>query len=89
MPVVELSLRDAIDRLSTYVRRMEQRYECKSPVMAAAVEERMVKETAEIARWLISYRTLLRLQAEQGAGTDTRATAKSTRRVTRISASGA
>lgn len=75
MPVVEQPLSEAISRLSTYVRRMEQRYECKSPVMAAAVEERMVKETAEVARWLISYRTLLRLRAERGAGTDTRATA--------------
>lgn len=75
MTVTQVPLNEAIQRLSTYVRRMEQRYECKSPVMAAAVEERMVKETAEIARWLISYRTLLRLQAEDDAGTGTRATA--------------
>jgi hypothetical protein len=57
------SVEDATKRLRTLVRRMETRYECSSEFMTSAVANGYMKETAEIARWLISHRTLNRLEA--------------------------
>jgi len=68
---------DTIHRLETYCRRMERRYEVSSAFAAEAARNGYLKETAEVARWLISYRTLLRLRAAAGleAGTSTPTTA--------------
>ena len=52
-----------IERLSTYVGRMERRYECTSDFMVEASSCGYVKETAEVSKWLTSYRTRRRLQA--------------------------
>ena len=71
MPVAQVALKDTIQRLSTFVRRMEQRYECTSELMAAAVEQHHMKETAEIASWLISYRTLQHLLVDRGSESGT------------------
>lgn len=63
-----------IGRLVTYVKRMEARYECPSETMVAAIEAGYMKNTAEIGRWLASYRTLCRLKecaAGHAAGTAT------------------
>ena len=62
----------AIERLRTFVGRMEHRYECSSDFMVSAVANGHMKETAEVARWLTSYRTLQRLLARgQEPGTST------------------
>ncbi len=49
------------ERLRTFCKRMERRYECSSDFMAAAVAAGDMRSTAEIARWLSDYRTLQRL----------------------------
>ncbi len=64
--VVRQPLSVAIKRLTTFVCRMEQRYECPSTVAAEAVRLGQMKETAEVAAWLISYRTLQRLRVHAG-----------------------
>ena len=51
-----------IQRLETYVRRMEHRYEVTSEDVLQDVREGRMKETAEIARWLIGYRMLVSLR---------------------------
>lgn len=47
-----------IERLETFIARMERRYECSSEVMAAEVASGKARDTAEVARWLSDYRTL-------------------------------
>ncbi len=51
-----------VNRLQTFVGRMERRYECQSAFMAEAVRTGSIRDTAEIARWLSDYRTLLSLR---------------------------
>ncbi len=60
-----------IQRLETYCHRMEKRYECSSDFAMQAVQNHYLKETAEVGRWLISYRTLLRLREAAGLATGT------------------
>ncbi len=71
--VIEEAVEDTIERLSTFVARMERRYERSSTDMLCAVREG-APETAEVARWLISFRTLQRLRAAIGHETGTRTT---------------
>lgn len=68
--VVEEPIEETVRRLEAFVRRMERRYECSSDDMASAVRGG-AKETAEVARWLISFRTLQRLRAAIGHETGT------------------
>lgn len=63
-------------RLETFVARMERRYECPTSVMIEAVAAGRMKETAEVSRWLISFRTLRHLQAH---GSETGTSTSSTR----------
>lgn len=60
--VIQEPLADTVRRLETFVGRMERRYECLSSFAVEAVACGQMKETAEVARWLISYRTLQRLR---------------------------
>ena len=53
-----------IRRLESYVQSMEIRYECPSTFAEEAVRRGRMTETAEVSRWLTSYRTLLRLRNE-------------------------
>ncbi len=71
------SIETTIRRLETYCHRMERRYECSSDFAMQAVRNHHLKETAEISRWLISYRTFLRLREAAGreTGTSTATTA--------------
>lgn len=70
------SISDAIRRLQTYVARFERRYECSSEVMDQATRTGLVKETAEISKWLMNYRVLQNLKERVGptTGTHTRTT---------------
>lgn len=63
------SISDAIRRLQTYVARFERRYECSSEVMAQATLIGLVKETAEISKWLMNYRVLQNLKEHVGRTT--------------------
>ena len=56
------------ERLRTFSKRMERRYECSSDFMAAAVAAGDMHSTAEIARWLSDYRTLQRLTESDAEG---------------------
>ena len=56
-----------VARLEVYIGRMERRYERPSDQLEAAVGCGEIRETAEITRWLMSYRTLRRLKASVGA----------------------
>lgn len=58
-----------IERLRTYVRRMERRYECPSDVMSLSVLHGHMKETAEVSKWLSCYRTLRELMELAGPET--------------------
>lgn len=69
--VCQATIEETVERLDTYVRRMERRYECTSDFVTSAVGQGYLKETAEISRWLTSYRTLRRLQADGGPETGT------------------
>ena len=53
---------ETIRRLERFVARMERRYECPSAEATGALIRGELKETAEVSRWLISYRTLQRLR---------------------------
>lgn len=70
------SVDETVGRLQTYIHRLERRYECSSKVMADAVKCDLVKETADISRWLSTYRVLLSLEDETSSGrmTGTRTT---------------
>lgn len=68
-PVVTEPIEATVKRLETYVQRMERRYEVASEEVLRGVSCHQVKETAEIGRWLSSYRALQSLRARgQGAG---------------------
>ncbi len=62
------SVETTIERLRTYVARMEARYECPTHFMRDAVRCRERKETAEIARWLAAYQELESLSVAQDTG---------------------
>lgn len=57
---------EAIARLETFMHRMERRYECTSTSALEAVRAGTLRETAEVAKWLTAYRTLLRLKEAVG-----------------------
>lgn len=73
------SVSDAIGRLEAYVRRQESRYECSSDFVAEATKGGHMKETAEIGRWLASYRMLTSLKEARNAGNGTGTRTKTTR----------
>lgn len=60
------SKQETIDRMKVYIRRFERRYECPSQHMLEAVEHGLVKETAEISKWLSNYRVLKSLEKPVG-----------------------
>ena len=80
IPVIKVPIAEGIHRLETFVRRMERRYECKSECALEDVRGGRMRETAEVARCLISYRALQRLRGYVGAeiGSDTTTIASST-----------
>jgi len=60
------SIDQTIARLETFVHRMERRYEFPSSCLADALDSGEMRETAEVSRWLTSYRTLRRLKGDVG-----------------------
>lgn len=71
---IQEPVEETIRRLERFVARMERRYESPSAEATKAVIGGTLKETAEVSRWLISYRTLQRLRAhgrETGTSTTT------------------
>ena len=56
------SYEETVRRLETFIHRMERRYECPTDFVEQATLRGYMKETAEIGRWLTSYRTLGRLR---------------------------
>ena len=76
IPVLTEDISAAIERLGTYVRRLEARYECSSEEMTALVRSGRMKSTAEISNWLQQYRVLEQLREAVGneAGTPTTTT---------------
>lgn len=58
----------AIQRLETFVRRMERRYECDSEAMERRVREGHAPETREVGKWLAEYHLLTRLRHLQAGG---------------------
>lgn len=77
--VIRRSLDDEIARLEGFVRRMESRYECSSDFVIEATRCGHMKETAEIARWIESYRTLTSLREARDAGSGTGSATTNTR----------
>lgn len=67
-PVVRQTVYEEVERLATYVGRMERRYECSSAFAEAAVASGTMKATAEVERWLTSYHVLTKLNAEAARG---------------------
>jgi hypothetical protein len=63
-----------IARLHTFLARMERRYECSTEEALQAVNRGEMKATAEVGRWLTSYRTLLHLK--ETAGIEDRSTTR-------------
>lgn len=61
-------MEDEIARLATYVRRMEARYEYSSEAADAAIRDGHLKETAEVSRWLSSFRALKTLSGSTDVG---------------------
>lgn len=72
------SVRQAESRLRAQVRRYERRYECPSATMAEAVRHGLVKETAEISKWLSALRVLESLQRRPANGRTTGTRTKTT-----------
>lgn len=64
--VCQIGLDETIERLHTYVQRMERRYECTSELALSSVAQGHMKETAEVSKWLTSYRSLLQLREAAG-----------------------
>ena len=54
---------DVVKGLRVYIKRMERRYECPSDAMVSAVKCHLVKETAEIGKWMTRYRILNGLES--------------------------
>lgn len=77
--VRQTTLDREIERLDTFVRRMERRYESSSEDMIAAIRHERVKETAEIAQWLVSFWALQELRALRGNGRTIGTRTKTTR----------
>jgi hypothetical protein len=79
--VRQVSVEDEIKRLERYVQRMERRYECPSDVAMQAVKWGRMKETADVALWLINYQDLLDLREaldqDSDPGTRTKTTERS------------
>ena len=75
-PVLTEDISTVIERLCTYVRRLETRYECSSEEMTTMVGSGYMKSTTEISNWLQQYRVLKELQEEVAneAGTPTTTT---------------
>ena len=69
--VIQRSLESEIVRLETYVGRLESRYETTSSFALEAVSNGYMKETAEVCRWLTSYRALMSLREARANGTAT------------------
>lgn len=69
--IVQSTVDQEVERLETYVGRMERRYECPSSVALDAVASGRMKETAEVSRWLASYNVLMRLTGEAVPGGET------------------
>ena len=65
------SVDETVDRLQTYIRRFERRYECRSGAMVQAVKRGRVRETAEISRWLSKYEVLTNLKGRRRNGRTT------------------
>lgn len=76
--VLRRTLDGEIARLEGFVRRMESRYECSSDFVAEATRCGHMKETAEIARWIETYRTLTSLREARDAGSETGSATTST-----------
>ena len=57
------SRQHAINRLKADIQRFERRYECRSDKMVAKVKANDMKETAEVAKWMITYERLKALEA--------------------------
>jgi len=55
---------EAIKRLARFVQRFERRYELSSEAMFGELTSGRRKETAEISRWLSSYRVLNNLRGQ-------------------------
>jgi len=56
-------------RLLAEVRTFEARYELSSDQLESVLERGEIRETAEVAEWLIAYRTLRGLDSEREART--------------------
>lgn len=54
--VIRETVAETLARLNTFVGRMEHRYEMSSAEMVAGVRAGTVRETAEIAKWLMNVR---------------------------------
>lgn len=68
-----------VDRLETYIARMEHRYECESSNLTTEVAAGRITETAEISRWLTNYWTLKSLREPAEAGHTTGSPTRNTR----------
>ncbi len=62
MVIRQESIEQTIHRLRVFVHRFERRYECSSQTMLEYVLSGKTKETAEISKWLTTYRKLIELE---------------------------
>ena len=81
--VVSRTVDQEIQRLETYVGRMEARYERDSAEAAAALASGSLKETAEVARWIGNYNVLMSLREAPAGGSETGFPTRSIRSSTR------
>lgn len=65
--VEEEALSRLLARLEREIREYELRYELRSSRLVAALRSGALRETAEVANWLIAYHTLRALRREQQA----------------------
>ena len=80
-PVIQISAKDEIRRLSAEVRELERRHGRSSESMLEAVRNGEVRPTGDICDWLGVYDNLKDLEGLVGreAGSPTSATASSTK----------
>ncbi|GEM_PF-6800571 len=71
MVIRQESREQTVHRLRIFVNRFERRYERSSESMLKAVKDGEMKETAEIAKWLMRYRILKDLEEGGNGGLTT------------------
>lgn len=60
------TLNETVTKLETIVSRFERRYECTSAEMLEMLQRGQARDTAEVSKWISTYKTLQRLRPTNG-----------------------